>query len=212
MQDIKIALGCNNLQSSENERSDIQGLLTWESVDSTPPEYSTSSSVSMDDIKGLDMKDASFSREKIRRHLNFERSKSEARIELDSPNRHNTLAQMIALQSAVQEENRRVKEKLQSMADENSVLRNQLEESTRAIGNLQREVESLKESEGLMEEQVENQRLINEDLDTHLTVAKGKLNEILHKVSSLEVELEDKSHCCEELEATCLELQLQLET
>ncbi|CAO2814840.1 unnamed protein product [Amaranthus hypochondriacus] len=212
LQDIKIALGCNNLQSLENERSDIQGLLTWESLDSTPPENSTSSSVSMGDIKGLDMKDASFSREKIRRHLNFDRSKSEDQIELDSPNRHNTLAQMIALQSAVQEENKRVKEKLQCMTDENSSLRNQLEESTRAIGNLQREVESLKESKGLMEEQVENQRLINEDLDTHLTVAKGKLNEILHKVSSLEVELEDKSHCCEELEATCLELQLQLET
>ena len=37
------------------------------------------------------------------------------------------------------------------------------------------------------------------------------LNEVLQNFSSLEVELDDKNNCCEELEATCLELQLQLE-
>lgn len=45
-----------------------------------------------------------------------------------------------------------------------------------------------------------------------LTVCKVQLNELLQKLSSLEVELEDRSHYCEELEATCLELQVQLES
>ncbi|RVX21084.1 Filament-like plant protein 7 [Vitis vinifera] len=38
-----------------------------------------------------------------------------------------------------------------------------------------------------------------------------KLNEALQKLSSLEVELESRNNCCEDLEATCLELQLQLD-
>ncbi|KAJ6896403.1 hypothetical protein NC651_022568 [Populus alba x Populus x berolinensis] len=63
----------------------------------------------------------------------------------------------------------------------------------------------------MIEDQIENQKSINEDLDTQLTVTKAKLNEVFHKFSSLEVEFEDKSNCCEELEVTCLELQLQLE-
>ncbi|CAA2960155.1 Hypothetical predicted protein [Olea europaea subsp. europaea] len=87
----------------------------------------------------------------------------------------------------------------------------ELEQSKQSIANLQTESEVLKESKRITEGQIENQNLINEDLDTQLTVAKGKTNEVLQKLSSAEVELNDKSHCCVELEATCLELQLQLE-
>lgn len=217
LQDIKIALGYNNLQKNEDSSSEIRGLLTWESSDSTPAENPTLESllcnnISVEDTKGQDIKDASFARGKSRKHLNFDRSKSENQMEIDSPKCHNTLAQMIAIQSAMQEENRQVKEKLQSVTGENVALRNQLQESKQTNEILQRELESLKETKGLIEEQIESQRLINEDLDTQHTVAKAKLNEILHKLSSLEVELEDKNNCCEELEATCLELQLQLET
>ncbi|KAK2989527.1 hypothetical protein RJ640_016651 [Escallonia rubra] len=68
-----------------------------------------------------------------------------------------------------------------------------------------------KQSNRTVEEQIENQKLINEDLDTQLTMAKFRLNEVSQKLSSVEVELDDRIHCCEELEATCLELQLQLE-
>ncbi|XP_021887308.1 filament-like plant protein 7 [Carica papaya] len=64
----------------------------------------------------------------------------------------------------------------------------------------------------LKQDQIENQKFINEELDTQLSVAKVKLNEVFQRFSSLEVELEYKNHCCEELEATCLELQLQLES
>ncbi|KAK2980728.1 hypothetical protein RJ640_011708 [Escallonia rubra] len=79
------------------------------------------------------------------------------------------------------------------------------------IESLQAELETLKESNRIVEEQIENQKLINEDLDTQLTMAKFRLNEVSQKLPSVEVELDDRIHCCEELEATCLELQLQLE-
>ncbi|GAU19909.1 hypothetical protein TSUD_95140 [Trifolium subterraneum] len=74
------------------------------------------------------------------------------------------------------------------------------------------EIETLKESKAMVEEQIEKQMMINEDLDTQLTIAQAKLNNIFQKFSSLEFELEDKKNSCEELEATCLELQLQLES
>lgn len=91
-------------------------------------------------------------------------------------------------------------------------LMNQLQESEKTIAYLEKEIESLKESKGEAEDMIDNQKLINEDLDTQLTVSNGKLNEVLQKLSALEVELEDKSCCYEELEGTCVDLQLQLES
>ncbi|CAA2964400.1 Hypothetical predicted protein [Olea europaea subsp. europaea] len=102
--------------------------------------------------------------------------------------------------------------RLQSEREMNGNLTRELEQSKQSIVNLQTELEALQESKRIIEDQIENQKLINEDLDTQLTVAKGKINVVLQKLSSVEVELDDKSHCCEELEATCLELQLQLES
>ncbi|CAI9765582.1 unnamed protein product [Fraxinus pennsylvanica] len=102
--------------------------------------------------------------------------------------------------------------RLQSEREMNGNLTRELEQSKQNIANLQTELEALKESKRIIEDQIENQKVINEDLDTQLTVAKGKINVVLQKLSSVEVELDDKSHCCEELEATCLELQLQLES
>lgn len=61
-----------------------------------------------------------------------------------------------------------------------------------------------------VKEQLENQKMVNEDLDHQISVAKYEINEANQKISGLKVELEDRCHCCEELEATCLELQLQL--
>jgi len=118
----------------------------------------------------------------------------------------------------LQEENDRLKNELNNMearlhsaTDKSEALIMKLRESEQSVERLQAEVEILKESKGMIEDQIENQKSINEDLDTQLTVTKAKLNEVFHKFSSLEVEFEDKSNCCEELEATCLELQLQLE-
>ena len=118
----------------------------------------------------------------------------------------------------LQEENDRLKNELNNMearlhsaTDKSEALMMKLRESEQSVERLQAEVEILKESKGMVEDQIENQKSINEDLDTQLTVTKAKLNEVFQKFSSLEVELEDRSNCCEELEATCLELQLQLE-
>ncbi|VFQ65784.1 unnamed protein product [Cuscuta campestris] len=72
--------------------------------------------------------------------------------------------------------------------------------------------EALNESNRIMEDVIENQKWVNEDLDTQLNVMKAKLNESLQKMYSLEVELEEKNRVFEELEGTCLELQLQLES
>ncbi|GAA0166395.1 hypothetical protein LIER_21554 [Lithospermum erythrorhizon] len=76
----------------------------------------------------------------------------------------------------------------------------------------QAELETLRESKRMAEDQIENLKSINEDLDTQLTVSNANVNEVLQKLSSFEVELEDKNHRCEELEGTCLELQLLLES
>ncbi|XP_031256684.1 filament-like plant protein 7 [Pistacia vera] len=123
------------------------------------------------------------------------------------------------IQGNIQGENKRLKDemrnieaRLESFTNKSKALMIQLRESEDNIGALKEEVKILKESKEMIEDQIENQKSINEDLDTQLTVAKAKLSEVFQKFSSLEVELEYKNNCCEELEATCLELQLQLES
>lgn len=132
--------------------------------------------------------------------------------------------QMEEPHSKVREENRTLRGKfmnlesakkdlegrLQSATDKSEYLMNQLLESEKTIASLQTELETLKESKGRIEDHIESQKLINEDLDGQLAAARVELNEARRKFSSLEVELDNKKSCCEELEATCLELQLQL--
>ncbi|XP_060168206.1 filament-like plant protein 7 isoform X1 [Lycium barbarum] len=105
-----------------------------------------------------------------------------------------------------------VQVKLQVVTNKCENLASELQQSQQSVGNLQAELETAKESKRMMEDVLDNQKSINEDLDTQLTVTRVKLNETLSKLSSLEVELEDRSHCCEDLEGTCFELQLQLES
>ncbi|KAG2724371.1 hypothetical protein I3760_01G014000 [Carya illinoinensis] len=100
----------------------------------------------------------------------------------------------------------------QSATDTSESLMSQLHESEKTIASLQTELETLKKSTQRIENQIKSHKLTNEDLDRQLTVARVELNEAQQKFSSLEVELDDKRNCCEELEATCLELQLQLES
>lgn len=98
-----------------------------------------------------------------------------------------------------------LEQKLMSVTDESQNLTKQCQGAQNNIRGLESEIETLKD-------QIEKQKIVNEDLDTQLTMAQAKLNDIFQKFSSLEVELEDKNNSCEELEATCLELQLQLES
>ncbi|KAJ0983866.1 hypothetical protein J5N97_002222 [Dioscorea zingiberensis] len=108
--------------------------------------------------------------------------------------------------------NKVVEERLKSTTTKNESLMTQLKKSEEILSSLQEELANLKESKGLTETEIVNQKLVNDDLSSQLRVAKVELNEALQKLSSIEVELEEKSNCCEELEATCLELQLQLES
>lgn len=130
------------------------------------------------------------------------------------------------LQSTLSEENSKLEEELtsveyakkgleakfQPITGTSESLTNQLQESEKKIANLQKELESLKELKGTIESQIVNQRLVNKDLDTQLTATRNELNESRKRFAALEVELDNKNNCFEELEATCLELQLQLES
>ncbi|KAL3621142.1 hypothetical protein CASFOL_036054 [Castilleja foliolosa] len=84
------------------------------------------------------------------------------------------------------------------------------DESWKSIVSLKNEMEMLRESKLTAEDETESLKLINVDLDIQLTVNKSKLNDLIQKLSSVEVELDDKRQCCEELEEKCLELRLQL--
>ncbi|KAI4298476.1 hypothetical protein L6164_032030 [Bauhinia variegata] len=143
-----------------------------------------------------------------------------------SPHDEHVLSSMKNYQSDLHEENKKLKDdlrnmesarkeleaRLHSITDKNQGLVSELQEAQNSIKGLQSEVETMKESKGMIEDQMDHQKLINEDLDTQLTITQAKLNEFFQKFSSLEIELEDKNNSCEELEATCLELQLQLES
>ncbi|XP_055815869.1 filament-like plant protein 4 [Solanum dulcamara] len=114
--------------------------------------------------------------------------------------------------NSMKSSNKDVQVKLQVARNKCENLASELQQSQQIIEGLQAELEIAKESKRMMEDLIENQKSINDDLDTQLSVTRVKLNETLSKLSSLQVELEDRSHCCEELEGTCLELQLQLES
>ncbi|CAA0807513.1 Plant protein of unknown function (DUF869 [Striga hermonthica] len=66
------------------------------------------------------------------------------------------------------------------------------------------------ESKRTYEDEIEDLKIANLDLDTQLIVARSELEDVLRKLSSVEVELDNKCRFCEELEGTCVDLQLQL--
>ena len=111
----------------------------------------------------------------------------------------------------IQSSKKEMEGRLKSATDKSEYLMKQLQESEKVTGSLQTEMQAFKKSKGVIEDKIENQTMMNEDLDAQLKVARGELNEARQKSSSLEVELENKNHCFEELQATCVELQLQIE-
>lgn len=134
--------------------------------------------------------------------------------------------QIQELQSTVREENGHLRDeltdlespkkdlerRLQSTMDKSQSQMNQLLKSETTVSSLQTELATLKESEGMVANQMEIRKLNNEDLDGQLTVARLESHEARHKLSLLEVDLKNKSDCCEELEAACPDQQLQLES
>lgn len=138
----------------------------------------------------------------------------------------NISSQMEEIVSAIKDENMKLRyqiinmestkkeleERLKAACTDNESLSTQLKEAAESIASLQAEVAAGNDLKELIEDQIVNQKLITEDLRTQLTVAKAELNVAHQKFCSLAVEMEDKSNCCEELETTCLDLQLQLES
>lgn len=229
-EDIKIALGYINPPTDNGPRRSAVSRPNAESdpVDSFGGALSIDTSV--EDSGSQRCQDASSMRNKINKQFGWPEDRRDNGVKgasaeqllclplVASSNETNVPLQLNMVQDKLQEENSRLKDELknmeaslQSATEKNKALVIQLQESQQRIESLMTEVESLKESEGVMVDQIENQKSINEDLDTQLTVAKAKLKQVFQKFSSLEVELEDKHNCCEDLEATCLELQLQLQ-
>lgn len=229
-EDIKIALGYINPPIDNGPRRSAVSRPNAESdpVDSFGGALSIDTSV--EDSGSQRCQDASSMRNKINKQFGWPEDRRDNGVKgasaeqllclplVASSNETNVPLQLNMVQDKLQEENSRLKDELknmeaslQSATEKNKALVIQLQESQQRIESLMTEVESLKESEGVMVDQIENQKSINEDLDTQLTVAKAKLKQVFQKFSSLEVELEDKHNCCEDLEATCLELQLQLQ-
>ncbi|MED6221686.1 hypothetical protein PIB30_057173 [Stylosanthes scabra] len=100
--------------------------------------------------------------------------------------------------------------KLKSATDKIESLMSQLEESEKTITSFTSDLQCLKESNAVLEGQIKNFKLANSDPEVQHKEA--ELKEAQHKVFTLEVELENKTHCCEDLETRCLELQLHLES
>ncbi|MED6137985.1 hypothetical protein PIB30_070064 [Stylosanthes scabra] len=100
--------------------------------------------------------------------------------------------------------------KLKSATDKIESLMSQLEESEKTITSLTSDLQCLQESNAVLEGQIKNLKLAKSDPEVQHKEA--ELKEAQHKVFTLEVELENKTHCCEDLETRCLELQLHLES
>ncbi|XP_028764031.1 filament-like plant protein 7 isoform X1 [Neltuma alba] len=98
-------------------------------------------------------------------------------------------------------------DRLQPAANRTISSRSQLPESDKITSS---ELQTIKNSNGELPGQTQNHELINASIDAHLT--ENEIKEARHKVLALEMELENKNHCCEELEGRCLELQLLLES
>ncbi|XP_057863305.2 filament-like plant protein 7 [Cryptomeria japonica] len=91
-------------------------------------------------------------------------------------------------------------------------LKSQLLESEKKIEDLQKQLIAIKELKLSLEKERENHISMNEELEFQLKAARAELYQFQEKFTSLQAELEEKGSCFQELEATCLDLQLQLES
>ncbi|XP_023007042.1 filament-like plant protein 7 [Cucurbita maxima] len=176
------------------------------------------------------LQDVSSMRESIKKHFDWDESRSDCDLETGTMVHVSEVDKSRVstgeLQSTLTEEHRKLKEELTSVESAKNDLEakfqstngaretrtNQLQESEKKIVSLEKELETLRVLKGTIEGQIADQQVVNHDLDAQLTAAKNELNETRRKFTALEVELDNKNNFFEELEATCLELQLQLES
>lgn len=91
-------------------------------------------------------------------------------------------------------------------------MKNEFQKSEYSTVNLRSEMEALEHSKNMTEEQFEIYKMTNEDLNSQLLAVNSRMAEAYNKVASLQAEMENKVNHCEELEAKCLDLQVQLES
>ncbi|XP_056696856.1 filament-like plant protein 7 isoform X2 [Spinacia oleracea] len=110
----------------------------------------------------------------------------------------------------VSEEGRKVQDSAKYELECES-LRNELQNMETTVANLRSEMEALKHDKDMIEEQFETQKMTNEDLNSQLLAANSRMDEAHKKISTIQEEMVNKVNHCEELEAKCRDLQVELE-
>ncbi|KAK4426381.1 Filament-like plant protein 7 [Sesamum alatum] len=128
----------------------------------------------------------------------------------------NSECQMEALQNPMKEEVNKepstvdLEAMLQLEIVKGECLRIQPQESKDKTENHLLEMETLKQSEGKTGNQMENQKMMKEDLQARLMETNHELRKACQKISHLENELESRINSCKRLEETCHDLKIQL--
>lgn len=162
------------------------------------------------------IQDVSSMKDAIRNHLDWDDSGSESEEESESVSRpHNSSSQMEAVQFSIKEEvkiwNVEWENKESTMAGSEGCLHSETCRSECFIIQPQESKEDAAEQiERKFEHQLENQKMIKEDLETQLVESNQEWRKACERISLLENELENKNNCCRSLEETCHELQIQL--
>jgi len=112
----------------------------------------------------------------------------------------------------IQSEKQELEGMFQVASNNLEALKAQLFQSEKKVADLQTELAATKQLKQLREDQIENQVSLNEELEFQLKAAQAELNQFKEKYTSLQAEFEEKGSCFQELETTCLDLQLQLES
>ncbi|CAN4079689.1 unnamed protein product [Withania somnifera] len=102
--------------------------------------------------------------------------------------------------------------KLQAETLRNDSLMVQLQESEKTIKSLEKEVENLRQSTGMIEDQIEKERMVKEDIEMQFKAAKLELSEACRKACSLEKEMEDQNKSYKKLNSTRHMLHVQQES
>lgn len=148
------------------------------------------------------LQDVSSMREAIKKQFDWDESRSESEVE----------GGIINHLSEVREENRRLRDELVHIESANKDLEGRLQLEIGKSESLMIQLQESEKTVSLIQDQMENHMMAKEDLDRQLKMVKVELNEARQNLLSQEEELENKNNCCEELEATCIDLQLQLES
>lgn len=173
------------------------------------------------------LQDVSSMKDAIRNHLDWDDSVSESEEESESVNQpHNSSSKMEALQLSIKEEvkiwNVEWTNKESAMAGSEGRLHSETckcecfiirpQESQDVTGNLHTKMEAIEQIEGKFEHRLEKQKMTKEDLETQLVESNQEWRKACERISLLENELGNKNNCCERLEETCHELQIQLKS